>query len=147
MIPDIFLESCKAAGLALGRIAHLRTRHILTRQGHLRLRYITSGVAGLALVAGLHLGGMIDPNASIPESVVLAQDTENAAVVSALEPAAGLNSDTIFSAAGQVGMTALSSLLNPHRDAAGQIRRDRPPDRDSRRPGGNPPAAAQRHPG
>lgn len=88
------------------------------------MRYVASGVAGLALVAGLHLGGMINPAANTDSGVLASAVPQETAVLAALEPAAGLESETILSAS-RLGLDTLAGLLNPHRDENGQIRRAR----------------------
>lgn len=105
-------------------IMPLKTRHILTRDNRLRLRYIVSGFAGVILIAGLYANGSI--NASEDDKFIVA-DT---AFIEQIEPEAGISeTGPILSYMMDAGSAARSLFesksLNKHRDSNGQIRRDR----------------------
>lgn len=98
--------------LSIFAACRLKTRHLLTRDNHLRLRYVASAVAGVALISGLYVGGRIDP---------AQQELASAEFVSEIEPAAG-----VVDAPPMLSYKNLLSgnFLSHHRDANGQIRRD-----------------------
>jgi len=112
-------DLCKVGVVQLANLCSVRTRHVLTRDNRLRLRYVTSGFSGLVLVIGLYAGGVINPNQ---------QQTEQQArgeVVAALEPAAGLEAGHLFALAGQAVRDTGHAILQSHRDYSGQVRRSR----------------------
>lgn len=98
----------------------LKTRYLFTRHNRLRLRYVTSAVAGVALITGLYVGGTINPSQQVIESGEFAATLEPAAGVSEAGPILSyvLNSEAVarnlFS----------GTVLDSHRDESGQIRRD-----------------------
>lgn len=101
-------------------VLHLKKRHVLTKGNRLRLRYLVSGAAGLALVMGLHAGGQIDPQSSIQTEaqLIASLDQENDAdttgrILSLIVPQHSI-----------AGVGNILSLDN-FRDDNGQIRRDR----------------------
>ncbi len=102
------------------RVLHLKERHILTRQNRLRLRYSVSAVAGMAMVMALYATGQISPSTD--------DLAGQAAFVSSLEPAVGQSEAApilSFMVKPNVAGAIFSNNLNAHRDANGQIRRDR----------------------
>ncbi len=114
------MPAWKDALVKLSGILHLKTRYVLTRDNRLRLRYVASAVAGVALITGMYAGGFIQPSK---------ED------MSAVEMAAGIEPEAGLSEAGPI----LSYVMNPqsaarnlfsedalniHRDKDGQIRRD-----------------------
>lgn len=106
--------------ITISSLCHLKTRHLLTRDDRLRLRYVTSAAAGVLLIVGLYAGGSIDPSE---------QQRADAAFVAQIEPAAGLaEASPIFSYVMDTGHAARDifseTLLDGHRDGTGQIRRD-----------------------
>lgn len=119
--PSYFQQALLNFSTALSTALHLKTRYLFTRHNRLRLRYSVSAAAGVALILGLYAGGGINPSA---------QDDMSPEIVAQLEPASGLTSDTgnLLSYMGNPGAVASNllsgALLNDHRDANGQIRRD-----------------------
>lgn len=85
-----------------------KTRHLLTRNDRLRLRYVASAAAGLVLVASLYVGGTINAQ----------QDNASAEFLSSIEPAAGISD------AKPILSILSGNFLDGHRDKDGQIRRD-----------------------
>lgn len=114
----------QAALVRVFGLLNLKTRYFLTRDDRLRLRYVACGAAGVALVAGLYVGGMINPAAQNIADTIASAD-----VVAQIEPAAGISqAGPIFSYVMDSEAAARhlfsSPLLKNHRDETGQIRRD-----------------------
>lgn len=110
----------KGALLRVSGFFHLKTRYLLTRDNRLRLRYVASAVAGVALMTGLYAGGFIHPTE---------QDMPSAELVADIEPDAGISeAGPILSYVMNSGSAAHSLFtgkgLDVHRDKDGQIRRD-----------------------
>ena len=106
--------------LAIFAMCRLKERHIFTRNDRLRLRYITSTIAGVSLAVGLFAFGNIDP---------AQQEADNIEFVSQIEPAAGAAEISPFlsyvMSSQNVAHNLFSgNILNNHRDKNGQIRRD-----------------------
>ncbi len=104
----------------LSGMLHLKTRYLLTRDNRLRLRYITSAVAGAALITGLYAGGAIQP----PQ-----QDISAVQIISGIEPAAGFSEtgpilSYMMNRESPAAHLFSEDVLNNHRDKEGQIRRD-----------------------
>lgn len=99
---------------------HLKRRHVLTRDNRLRLRYLVSGTAGLALAVGLHLNNPIAPNQSLSTFPELANSLEQ-------EPSAETTDQILSLMIPQNSLMGTGSMLslNAYRDSNGQIRRDR----------------------
>lgn len=100
---------------------HLKRRHVLTRDNRLRLRYLVSGTAGLALAVGLHLNNPIAPNQSLSTFPELASSLEQ-------EPSAETTDQILSLMIPQnslMGAAGSMLSLNAYRDSSGQIRRDR----------------------
>lgn len=99
---------------------HLKRRHVLTRDNRLRLRYLVSGTAGLALAVGLHLNNPIAPNQSLSTFPELANSLEQ-------EPSAETTDQILSLMIPQNSLMGTGSMLslNAYRDSSGQIRRDR----------------------
>lgn len=99
---------------------HLKRRHVLTRDNRLRLRYLVSGTAGLALAVGLHLNNPIAPNQSLSTFPELANSLEQ-------EPSAETADQILSLMIPQNSLMGAGSMLslNAYRDSSGQIRRDR----------------------
>jgi len=101
-------------------LLHLKKRHVLTKDNRLRLRYLVSGAAGLALVVGLHAGGQIDPQTGIGSEtqliVSLDQQDGNETASQILSMIVPQNA---------IGETGGLFSLDHFRDDHGQIRRDR----------------------
>ncbi len=113
----LFLLSADLFKAGVVRVANkcsVRTRSVLTRDDRLRLRYVASGFAGLAVVIGLYAGGVINPNKA---------EEEQGVVLAAMEPAAGLEASRLFALAGKAAKDGQDLLLSSHRDISGQLRR------------------------
>ena len=120
ILAAVFMLSSDLFKAGLVRTANLcsvRTRHVLTRDNRLRLRYVTSGFAGLAVVVALYAGGVIDPT----EQAEAAQVSPEA--VASLEPAAGLEAGHLFALAARTAEEKVG-LLSSYRDYSGQVRRN-----------------------
>lgn len=114
----VFMLSADLLKAGLVRVANMcsvRTRHVLTRDNRLRLRYVTSGCAGLIVVIGLYAAGAINPNQA---------DQEQGAVLAAMEPAAGLEAGHLFALAGKAMQANKDVLTSSHRDVSGNLRRN-----------------------
>lgn len=114
------VAACQCVYVKLSAALNLRTRYFLTRDNRLRLRYVTSGVAGLALISGLYISGAIHPNMAGMSSADIAAQIEPAAGISEAGPIMSyvMNSESVARS------LFSDSLLNTHRDQFGQIRRD-----------------------
>ncbi|HRK98293.1 MAG TPA: peptidoglycan DD-metalloendopeptidase family protein [Alphaproteobacteria bacterium] len=101
---------------------HLKKRHVFTRGNRLRLRYLVSGTAGLALTIGLYASGNIGP-----QKIQTADETFMAALENtqpSAETADHILSMMMPQASGNKN-GAILSALDHFRDGTGQIRRDR----------------------
>ncbi len=109
----------KAGVVRVANMCSVRTRHVLTRDNRLRLRYVASGFSGLALVVAMYAGGLIDPNRP-------GANDPSGELVAALEPAAGLEAGHLLAMTGadQAAEAAKDVLVTSYRDFAGQIRRN-----------------------
>lgn len=100
----------------------LKKRYVLTRDNRLRLRYMVSGVAGLALSVALYANTTHEASApSVPDaSLMLALQQQQASaetadhILSMVMPQAGIPSQN-----------SILTALDHFRDGSGQIRRDR----------------------
>ena len=122
ILAALFMLSSDLTKAGLVRVANLcsvRTRHVLTRDNRLRLRYVTSGCAGLAVVVALYAGGIIDPTRADAE-------IDRGEIVAAMEPAAGLEAGHLFALTGadKAARTAGAAIVSSYRDFAGQVRRN-----------------------
>lgn len=115
------LSTWKTVLLRVSGILHLKARYILTRDNRLRLRYVASAVAGVALITGMYAGGLINPaeQHAIP----------NAELIAEIEPEAGISeAGPILSYVmghDSIAHTFFSGkALDAYRDNEGQIRRD-----------------------
>lgn len=100
---------------------HLKTRYVLTRDNRLRLRYVASAVAGVALITGMYVGGLINPSHQA--------DISSTQLIAEIEPEAGVSeAGPILSYV--MGRDSIAHSLfsendlDAHRDKNGQIRRD-----------------------
>lgn len=98
----------------------MKTRYLLTRDNRLRLRYITSAVAGVALITGLYAGGAIRPSQ---------EDMNAVEMIAGIEPEAGISEagpilSYVMNSQSAARNLFAENLLNNHRDKDGQIRRD-----------------------
>src|SRR3989338_7316299 len=114
------MPAWKDALFKLSGMLHLKTRYVLTRDNRLRLRYVASAVAGVALITGMYAGGVIQPNKDAINSVEM---------VAGIEPEAGLSEAGPILSYVMNPQSAARNLfsenaLNTHRDKDGQIRRD-----------------------
>lgn len=114
------IPAWKDALFKLSGMLHLKTRYVLTRDNRLRLRYVASAVAGVALITGMYAGGVIQPNKDAINSVEM---------VAGIEPEAGLSEAGPILSYVMNPQSAARNLfsenaLNTHRDKDGQIRRD-----------------------
>lgn len=114
----------------------IKKRYVLTRDNRIRLRYLCSGAAGLALVVGLYAGGQINPqnqkygtsdfSAAILQSPAMSgvslQEQMTAHLLSMITP--GQSSRGAESAA-PLSESAPIENLSQYRDESGQIRRDK----------------------
>lgn len=123
-----FIANPSAASLSVWKLVllkisgalHLKSRHVLTRDNRLRLRYVASAVAGVTVILGMYAAGLINPTG---------QNFNSAQIIAQIEPEAGLSeagpilsyvidresiADTIFP----------EKALDAYRDKTGQIRRD-----------------------
>ena len=105
----------KAGVVRVANMFSVRTRSVLTRDNRLRLRYVTSGCAGLVVVIGLYAAGAINPNQA---------DQEQGVVLAAMEPAAGLEAGHLFALAGKAAKDGQEIIMSSHRDFSGQLRRN-----------------------
>jgi murein DD-endopeptidase MepM/ murein hydrolase activator NlpD len=105
----------KAGLVRVANMCSVRTRTVLTRDNRLRLRYVTSGCAGLVVVIGLYAAGAINPNKA---------DQEQGVVLAAMEPAAGLEAGHLFALAGKAMKDGQDIIMSSHRDFSGQLRRN-----------------------
>lgn len=99
---------------------HVKTRYVLTRDNRLRLRYVASAVAGVALITGMYAGGAIQPNK---------EDINAVEMVAGIEPEAGISEagpilSYVMNPQSAARNMFSEEALNTHRDSAGQIRRD-----------------------
>ncbi|MCB1558615.1 MAG: peptidoglycan DD-metalloendopeptidase family protein [Alphaproteobacteria bacterium] len=101
---------------------HLKKRHVLTRDNRLRLRYLVSGVAGLALSISLYANGHFNAATAPQVEVGFIAALENSQP--SAETADHILSMMMPHASGSNGETVLNTL-DHFRDPAGQIRRDR----------------------
>lgn len=133
--PDFLARQLGASASVAGQIAQqtlrttleftintlrLKKRHVLTKDNRLRLRYIVSGTAGLALVMALHAGGKIDPQQDMASQVDFLAALE--------QPAASTTADQILSM--MIPQNTIIGgnqiyTLDHYRDNSGQIRRDK----------------------
>lgn len=113
-------SACRSVYVAVSGALNLRTRYFLTRDNRLRLRYVASGVAGLALISGLYVSGGIRPDMAGTSSADIAAQIEPAAGISEAGPIMSyvMNSESVARS------LFSDSLLKSHRDQFGQIRRD-----------------------
>lgn len=116
--------SWQAALVRVFGLLNLKTRYFLTRDDRLRLRYVACGAAGMALVAGLYVGGMINP-----ASQNVANNMTSADVMAQIEPATGISQagpilSYVMDSEAAARHLLSGPLLNNHRDETGQIRRD-----------------------
>ncbi len=107
--------------LSVFTLCRLKTRHVFTRNDRLRLRYVASAVSGIALIVVLYAGGNIQPSAQ--------DDANSAEFVANLEPAAGVSEANpilsyVLNSQAAARNIFSGNVLDMHRDANGQIRRD-----------------------
>ncbi|HAJ90579.1 MAG TPA: peptidase M23 [Rhodospirillaceae bacterium] len=110
----------EAALLKLSGLLHLKTRYVLTRDNRLRLRYVASAVAGVALITGMYASGAIQPSK---------EDMNAVEMVAEIEPAAGISEagpilSYVMNPQSAARHLFSEEALNVHRDKDGQIRRD-----------------------
>ena len=108
------------AFVKLSGLLHLKTRYLLTRDNRLRLRYVASAVAGVALITGLYAGGAIQP---------AQEDMAAVEAVAGIEPEAGLSEagpilSYVMNSQSPARNLFSENTLDSHRDKDGQIRRD-----------------------
>lgn len=113
------LSTWKEILLRVAGILHLKARYILTRDNRLRLRYVASAIAGVAVISGMYAGGLINP---------VEQDIPSVQIIAEIEPEAGISeAGPILSFMGRdtIANSFFSGkALDAHRDENGQIRRD-----------------------
>lgn len=107
----------KAGLVRVANLCSVRTRHVLTRDNRLRLRYVASGMSGLVIVVGLYAGGLINPVQPAD-----GQMADVAGEVAAFEPATGFEAANLFALAARQAEDR-PTLLSAYRDFSGQVRR------------------------
>lgn len=111
-------------------LCKLKKRYVLTRDNKLRLRYLCSGAAGLALVVGLYASGQINPQnqkyGNSDFSAVMLQSPTMSGVSLQEQMTAHLLSMITpqQTSRGAVSAAPIENL-SQYRDESGQIRRDK----------------------
>ncbi|MDY0029768.1 MAG: peptidoglycan DD-metalloendopeptidase family protein [Pseudobdellovibrionaceae bacterium] len=103
-------------------LLHLKKRHVLTRDNRLRLRYMVSGAAGLAMTISLYTAGHIGSQATQQADVGFMAALENS------QPSAETADHILSMMMPQVSVAnggSVLSTLDHFRDGDGQIRRDK----------------------